>query len=289
MHVAVTGSHGLIASALIPTLERSGHQVRRVERDGEKLDLSGIAEVDAVVHLAGAGIGDAKWTPERKRLLVDSRVGPTSQLAQALADVPAADRPRVLVSASAVGVYGDRGDEQLTEDAAPGTGFLADLVKQWESATLVAEQAGVRVVNVRTGIVLTPTGGALKPLLTPFKLGLGGPIGSGDQWWSWITLDDEVAGIVHVLGDESVSGPVNFGAPNPVTYGAFAKTLGRVLNRPAVLPTPKFAPALKLGREAVDEMLLAGQRMVPAKLLASGFAFGDPELEPALRRLLREK
>ena len=286
MLVAVTGSHGLIAAALIPLLERSGHQVRRVPRDGERLDLTGLAEVDAVVHLAGAGIGDARWTADRKRVLVDSRVAPTTQLAQALADIPAADRPRVLVSASGINYYGDRGDERLTEESGLGSGFLADLCRQWEGATLVAEQAGVRVVTMRSAIVLAPNGGALKPLLLPFKLGLGGPLGGGHQWWSWITLDDEVAAILRALTDESLSGGVNFSAPNPVTYGEFAKTLGRVLHRPAVLPTPKFAPILRLGREATNEMLLGSLRVVPAKLEQAGFEFGDPELEPALHRLL---
>src|SRR3954470_14583050 len=289
MRVAVTGSHGLIGSALIPALEGAGHAVRRVGRvgpAGDQLDLSELAEVDAVVHLAGAGIGDQKWTKERKELVVQSRLGPTGQLARALADLPDGNRPHVLVSGSAVGYYGDRHDDQLTEFSQPGTGFLADLTTQWEQAADPAEQAGVRVVHIRTGIVLSPTGGALKPLLLPFKLGLGGPIGGGRQWWSWISLDDEVGAILHILGNDSLRGPVNLTAPNPVRYGEFAKTLGHVLHRPAVLPTPIFAPVLKLGREAVNEMLLAGQRALPTKLLESGYDFHDPELEPALRRLL---
>src|SRR5436190_14450338 len=236
MHVAVTGSHGLIASALVPALEQAGHTVRRIGRvgpEGEQLDLSGLAEVDAVVHLAGAGIGDHKWTKERKEFVLQSRVRPTRQLAQALAGLPAENRPGVLVCGSAVGYYGDCHDDELTEFSQSGAGFLADLVTQWEGAAGPAEQADVRVVFIRTGIVLTPSGGALKPLLLPFKLGLGGPIGGGQQWWSWISLDDEVGAILHVLQNESLRGPVNLTAPNPVRYGEFAKTLGRVLHRPA--------------------------------------------------------
>jgi uncharacterized protein len=285
MRILVTGAHGLIGSSLIPALRAAGHGVEPVTRDGHHLDLSDLADADGVVHLAGAGIGDERWTPERKAEVLESRTIPTRQLAEAMAALPDPGR-RVLVSASAIGFYGNRGDEVLTEKSVPGEGFLAEICKQWEAATQLAEVAGVRVVRLRSGIVMTPKGGALKQLLLPFKLGLGGPIGSGKQWFSWISIDDEIGAIVHALTNPSVKGPMNATAPNPVTYSEFAKTLGRVLHRPAFLPTPKFAPALKIGREATEEMLLAGQRALPKMLETSGYTFAAAELESALKGLL---
>src|SRR5436190_13602875 len=282
MHVLVSGSHGFIASALMPALEANGHTVGRIGRDGERLDLSDLSGADAVVHLAGAGIGDEKWTPERKQFVVDSRVGPTMQLAEAMAK----EGPAVLVSGSAIGYYGDRGDEELTEESGPGQQYLSEICVKWEAATAPAADAGVRVVKVRSGLVLSPSGGMLKPLLMPFKLGLGGRLGTGRQYWSWITLEDEVGAIIHALTNESVRGPMNATAPNPVTQQEFAKTLGRVLRRPTVLPTPKFAVAARLGNEAAEEMTLAGQRVQPAKLQATGYSFKHPELEAALRTIL---
>ena len=282
MRVLVSGSHGFVASALMPTLEAQGHTVGRIARDGERLDLSGLTEADAVVHLAGAGIGDSKWTPERKKLVVDSRVGPTAQLAEALTK----HGPRILVSGSAIGYYGDRGDEELTEESGPGDQFLSEICQKWEAATAPAEQAGVRVVHIRSGLVLSPRGGMLKPLLTPFKLGLGGRLGTGRQYWSWVTLEDEVGAIIHALTHDEVAGPLNATAPNPVTQEEFAKTLGRVLHRPTFLPTPKFAVAARLGKEAAEEMTLAGQRVLPAKLQATGYDFEYPELEPAFQAIL---
>jgi uncharacterized protein (TIGR01777 family) len=281
MNVWVTGSHGLIGTALMRALEARGDIATPVQRDGTKLHLEGLHNADALVNLAGAGIGDKKWTEQRKRELLDSRVEPTDLLAEQLATLPEGKRPSVWVSGSAIGYYGDRGDEVLTEDSSNGDGFLADLCRQWEAATAPAEEAGIRVVRVRSGLVIGP-GGLLKPLLLPFKLGLGGPIGGGHQWFSWIALDDEVGAILHALDNGNVSGPLNATAPNPVTYGEFARTLGAVLHRPAVIPTPTLAVAARLGKQGAREMVLSGQRVRPAKLQATGYTFAFPELRPAL-------
>lgn len=288
MKVLVSGSHGFIASQLIPGLERAGHTVSPIPRDGHQLDLSGLPAADAVVHLAGAGIGDEKWTPERKKLVVESRTGPTGQLAEAMAAAASSGgpAPRVLVSGSAIGYYGDRGDERLTEESGSGEGFLAEICRKWEAATAPAEAAGIRVVHLRTGLVLSPKGGMLKPLLTPFKLGLGGRLGTGRQYWSWIAIDDAVGGIRHALENDSVVGPLNLTAPEPATQADFAKALGHALHRPTVLPTPKFAVEARLGKEAAAEMTLAGQRVLPAKLEATGYRFLHPSLGEALDSLL---
>ncbi len=281
MRVAVTGASGLIGSHLVRSLEADGHQVTRVVRreatgPGEvgwdpregTIDAAGLEGHDAAVHLAGAGLGDHRWTNGYKATVLDSRVAGTSLLAETLASL---DRPpAVLASGSAIGYYGDRGDEELTEESAPGTGFLAEVVQAWEAAAAPARQAGVRVAFLRSGVVQSPDGGALKRLLLPFKLGLGGRIGSGRQWLSWVAIDDEVGAIRHVLATESVAGPVNLTAPNPVTNAEYTRTLGRVLHRPTVVPTPTPALQLLLGRELVSEMLLGGQRVVPAVLRASG-------------------
>jgi uncharacterized protein (TIGR01777 family) len=285
MDVAVSGSHGLIGSALVRRLEADGHVVRRIVRGADGvIDPTPARGADAVVNLAGEGIGDRRWSSEHKRRVMDSRVVGTTRLAEALAALD--QRPRVLVSGSAVGFYGDRGDEPLSEESPSGDGFLAEVVRRWEAATGAAEEAGVRVVHARTGIVLSPEGGALRKQLLPFKLGLGGRLGRGRQWTSWITLDDEVGAILRCLEDESLRGPVNLTAPNPVTNAQFAKALGAALHRPAVLPVP--GPALKLlfGAGMAEEMLLAGQRVLPAKLEAAGFPFRDPLLGPGLARLL---
>jgi uncharacterized protein (TIGR01777 family) len=288
MNVWITGSHGLIGTALSQALVSRGDTVTAVARDGAQLRLDGLGQADAIVHLAGAGIGDKKWTEERKRELLDSRIKPTSQLAAALAALPSEQRPAVWVSGSAIGYYGDRGDEVLTEDSSNGDGFLADLVRQWEAATKPAEDAGVRVVHIRTGLVMGP-GGLLEPLLLPFKLGLGGPIGGGKQWFSWVALEDEVGAILHAVDNDQVRGPLNATAPNPVTYGQFAHTLGSVLHRPAFIPTPKFAVAAKLGKEGAREMTLAGQRVQPAKLQATGYSFAFTELRPAIEAALANR
>jgi uncharacterized protein (TIGR01777 family) len=298
MKVVVSGSHGLIGSALCSALESGGHDVLRLVRGpagpGEvswdpasgTLDAAELQGTDAAVHLSGAGIGDKRWTPQRKREILDSRVKSTDLLSRRLASLD--PRPAVLVSGSAVGAYGDRGDEKLTEDSPPGSGFLAGLVEQWEGATAPATEAGIRVVTIRTGIVQSATGGAMAPLLPLFKFGLGGRLGSGRQYWSWISLDDEVGAIIHALTTDELSGPVNLTAPNPVTCAEYAKTLGRVLGRPAVLPVPRFALALVLGAEAADEVVLASQRAMPQRLEQTGYRFQHTQLEPALRSVLHK-
>ena len=258
----------------------------RWDPEGDRIETQVLEGHDAIVHLAGVGIGDHRWTEDHKRAVLDSRVKGTTLLAETLAGLT--DKPKVMASASAVGYYGLRGDEVLTEDAGAGTGFLADVCKQWEASTAPAEQAGVRVVRFRTGIVLSPDGGALKQMLLPFKLGLGGRIGNGRQWWSWISIDDEVGAILHVLDDSAQHGAVNLTAPNPVTNEQFTRTLNRVLRRPTLLPTPTFALKAMFGREAVDEMFLGGQRVTPARLQADGYAFRHADLEGALRHLLHK-
>ena len=296
MDVIVSGSHGLIGSALVPALRAGGHRVRRLVRrtpgsdevawdpGAGTVDADGLAGVDAAVHLAGVGIGDKRWTPEQKRRIRDSRVKGTGTLAQALAGLPAP--PAVLVSGSAVGYYGDRGDEVLTEASRPGGGFLAELVRDWERAATPAAEAGVRVVHTRTGIVQAAHGGALARQLPMFKLGVGGPLGSGRQWVSWVSLDDEVGAIVHALTTESLRGPVNVCAPQPTTGVGLAKAIGKALHRPAVVPVPKFALRLVVGGQMTEEMVLASQRAVPEKLLASGYRFRHPDIATAMDDLL---
>jgi uncharacterized protein (TIGR01777 family) len=290
MRVLVTGSSGLIGSALIPRLEGDGHEVTPLRRgaqwdpEGGRVEPAAVSGHDAVVHLAGEGIGDHRWSAEHKRKVLDSRVNGTSALARALAGLDA--KPSVLVSSSAIGYYGNRGSETLNEESAPGADFLAEVCTKWEAAAQPAADAGIRTVLLRTGIVLAPKGGALAPMLPLFKLGVGGRFGSGRQYMSWITIDDEVEAIVHCMTNPSVSGAVNATAPEPVTSDEFAKTLGRVLHRPAVLPVPRFALAVRLGGEAADVMVLAGQRVLPAKLEATGFTFRHRTLEQGLRDIL---
>ena len=294
MLVAITGSSGLIGSALIEALEARGDQVLRVVRrspgageirwdiDAQVID-DGLAAADAVVHLAGAGIGDERWTPERKRVIKESRTKSTALLASSLAAM--SDGPRTLVSGSAIGFYGDRGDERLTEASAPGSDFLAEVVTAWEAAAQPAIDAGLRVAFIRTGVVLSPDGGALKEQLPFFKLGIGGRFGDGSQYWSWISIDDEVAAILHLL-DGDVSGPVNLTAPNPTTNAEFTKTLGSALNRPTLLPTPRFAVNLRLGSELAEALLYTSARVLPTVLQESGFTFRHPTLSEALEDLL---
>jgi hypothetical protein len=297
MDVAVTGSTGMIGRALGRALTERGHTVvpvvRRPVSDGERavrwdidrteIDAAALEGIDAVVHLAGEGIAGSRWTDDTKRRILESRTHGTSLLAEALAGLER--KPSVLVSASGIGYYGDRGDEVLTEASEPGDDFLADVCVRWEAATGMAAEAGIRVATVRTGIVLDPDEGALAAQLLPFKLGIGGRLGSGRQWMSWITLDDEVSAICHLL-EHDVSGPVNLVAPNPVRNAEFADTLGRVLRRPTLLPIPTFAPALLYGRELVESLLLASQRVAPTVLEESGFTFRHTDLEPALRAVL---
>jgi len=300
MDVLVTGASGFIGSALVPALVAAGHRPIRALRgrdaprgvdaiawdpDAGTIDSAALEGIGGVVHLAGAGIGDSRWTPERKRIVVESRTKGTGLLAETLARLER--KPTVFVSGSAVGYYGkDRGDEVCTEESPPGDDFLNDVCTQWEAATAPAEAAGIRVVHIRTGIVLGRNGGVLKRLLLPFRLGLGGRIGSGRQWMSWITLEDEVAAILHALMTQSLRGAVNLTAPNPVTNAEFTKTLGHVLHRPTFLPTPLLPLKAIYGKELVDTILVGGQRVVPAALEASGYAFRHPSLEGALRTVL---
>lgn len=296
MRIAITGATGLIGSALTPHLESLGHEVIRVVRSSPsgtdiewspaegRIGPNALDGIDAVVHLAGAGIGDKRWTDEYKRELLESRTKGTALISEAVAS--ADNGPTVLLSGSAIGIYGARGDEELNEQSAPGDGFLADICVQWEQSTAAAETAGVRVVHLRTGIVLSAEGGALKKQLPLFKFGLGGKMGSGDQWQSWISIDDEVAAIAHLLTAET-SGAVNLTAPEPVTNAEFTDTLGDVLNRPTILPIPKFGPKLLLGGELADNLLFSGQRVLPAVLETDdGFTFQHPDLATALHALL---
>ncbi len=300
MHVLVSGASGLIGTALSDHLTHAGHRVTRLVRGGPveegtvrwdpargTLDAAGLAAagpLDAAVHLAGAGIGDHRWNATRKRAILDSRTSSTELLARTLAGLDPA--PEVLVSASAVGVYGDRGDEVLTEASSPGTGFLAEVCRAWEAAAAPASEAGIRTVLLRTGIVLARGGGALAKQLPLFRMGLGGRIGDGTQYRSWITLEDEVAAVVHSLGDRQLAGPVNATAPHPATDAELARALGAALHRPAVLPVPAAALRLALGAEMAQELLLSGQRVLPARLGAAGFTFAQPELEGALRSVV---
>jgi uncharacterized protein (TIGR01777 family) len=298
MRVVVTGSSGPIGNALCSHLAGSGHHVvrvvRRPVRPGEAtlswdpeagtIDTRGLEGADAVVHLAGAGIGDGRWTESRKRVLVESRTRSTALLAGALAGLD--HQPRVLVSASAIGYYGDRSDEILTEQSPRGDDFLASLCVRWEAEASPAAEAGVRVVCARTGLVLSKEGGALPKLLPLFKLGLGGRFGSGEQWWSWITLDDEIRAIAWLL-EKDIRGPVNLTAPNPVTNREFTRILGAVLSRPARLPVPRFGPRLLLGSELADALLFSSARVQPAVLESSGFAFSHSDLEVGLRHMLK--
>jgi uncharacterized protein len=297
MDVAVTGSHGLIGTALCTALAAAGHRPIRVVRDGGggadtigwdpatgRIDAAAFEGVDAVVNLAGAGIGDRRWTDERKRLILESRTRGTQLLAGTIATLT--KRPSVFVSGSAVGYYGNRGDEELTEVSVAGDDFVAQVCTEWEAATALATVSGIRVVTIRTGLVLARHGGVLKRLLAPFRLGLGGRTASGTQYMSWITLDDEVAAIIHALTTVDLVGAVNLTAPNPVTNAEFTETLGRVLHRPTVLPTPLLPLRAVYGDELVKALLVDGQRVLPARLEATGFRFKDTELEPALQHVL---
>jgi hypothetical protein len=298
MTVAVTGASGLIGSALVPFLTTGGHTVVRVGRgapppsstpqlrdvqwdpDAGRLDPHALDGVDAVVHLAGASVAD-RWTDAHKRAIEDSRVRGTTLLAETLARM--ARPPRVLVAASAIGYYGDRGDEVLDEASAPGRGFLPEVAQRWEAASMPAERAGVRVVRARLGIVLSPRGGALPKLMLPFQLGAGGRMADGRQWMSTVALDDVVGALHFALVTNALRGAVNVVGPQPTTNAEFARTLGDVLHRPSFAPVPAFALRLALGRQQADEMLLASQRVLPRALQAAGFPFRHPTLEAALR------
>jgi uncharacterized protein (TIGR01777 family) len=300
MVVAVTGSSGLIGSALVKVLEAEGQFVRRVVRRpardtehelfwdpvAEKIDAAQFRDIDAVVHLAGEGIVAHRWNDAFKAKIRDSRVQGTRLLSETLASL--SKKPTVLVSASAIGYYGDRGGEWVDESSPPGRGFLSEVCQEWESATQPARDAGIRVVNLRIGVVLSTKGGALAQMLTPFRLGLGGVIGSGRQYISWIALDDLVRAIQFSLHTEAIRGPVNAVAPEPATNHEFTKTLGRLLHRPTLLAMPATAARLAFG-EMADEMLLTGARVKPQVLITAGFRFDYPQLEPALRHVLSQE
>jgi len=292
--VAVTGSTGLVGSALVRHLTDGGHEVIRLVRDGSTggagrltwdpgtgtIDPGALDDVDAVVHLAGENIAAGRWTPARKDRILRSRVDGTRRLSEALAR--SARPPRALVCASAIGFYGDRGEEVLTESSGPGQGFLAEVCRHWETAAEPARRAGIRVVSLRLGMILSGRGGALAKMLPLYRLGLGGRIGHGRQYLSWVTLTDTVRAIEHAVRTDLLRGPANVVAPRPATNRAFTAMLARVLQRPAVLPVPAWVLRLALG-EMADALLLAGARVEPMMLLATGFRFVHDELENALR------
>lgn len=298
MHVAVTGSSGLIGSALLAFLTSGGHTVARLLRrsphgdqeiawdpQGGTVDSEGLRGVDAVIHLAGEGIGERRWSEEQKRRILDSRVKGTGLIARTLAEMD--EGPRTLICASAIGYYGaHRGEEILTEESRSGDGFLAEVCRQWEGAADPARNAGLRVVHVRTGIVQSPKGGQLGKQLPLFRLGMGGKLGTGRQWQSWITLDDTLGIYQHALATPDLEGPINATAPNPVTNAEYTQVLGRVLGRPTLFTVPKFAPALLLGSEGADQVAFAGQRVLPARAEATRYTFRFPDLEGGLRHVL---
>lgn len=302
MKIIISGATGLVGSALVPVLLADGHQVTRLVRQhGQaqpkpgtnealwnpttgQIDAGALEGHDGVVHLAGENVADGRWTEEKKRRIRDSRVKGTKLLAETVArfDAP----PRVFISASAIGFYGDRGAELVNEDSAPGADFLSGVCREWEAAADAARQAGMRVVHLRIGVVLSGKGGALAKMLTPFKLGAGGKVGSGEQYMSWIALDDVIGAIKHALGNEQIAGPVNLVAPGAATNAEFTKTLGGVLGRPTLLPVPAFAARLAFG-EMADALLLSSARVEPARLNATGYQFQYPHLEGALRHALK--
>ncbi len=294
MNVLISGASGMVGTALRVALKSDGHGitplVRGAAKTGEvswdpltgKLDPAALQGMDAAVHLAGENIA-GRWTDSKKKAIRESRVLGTKTLCGALAKMSVA--PKVLVSASAIGFYGNRGDEILTESSAPGSGFLPDVCKEWEAATAPLQSAGIRTVLLRIGVIVSVKGGALAKMLTPFKMGVGGVIGDGKQYMSWVSLDDVVGAIIFALKNESLRGPANAAAPNAVTNQVFTKTLGKVLSRPTIFPMPAFAARLAFG-EMANDLLLGSTRVVPEKLKAAGYAFKFPELEGAFRATL---
>ncbi|MEM6931251.1 MAG: TIGR01777 family oxidoreductase, partial [Myxococcota bacterium] len=293
LRVLVSGASGLIGSQLTAFLDAGGHEVVPLVRspntrgryvpldDPESIDRDALEGFDAVVHLQGASIGDEAWTPQRKELIRNSRVHGTAVLARVLAELESP--PQVFLAGSAVGYYGNTGDTEVDEESPTGEGFLADVAAEWEAAAEPAAEAGIRTVNLRTGIVIAGAGGILRSLKPLFALGLGGPIASGRQWIPWIHLDDHLGLMNEVLFDDRYRGPLNLVAPEPVRQAELARVLGRVLRRPAFAPAPGLAVKLALGRERAQELVLDGQRALPTKALALGYAFHQPGLEGALR------
>jgi uncharacterized protein (TIGR01777 family) len=296
MKILISGSHGLVGTALIKALESEGHEIFRLVRyaphsdveiewspDRYSIALARLEGFDAAINLAGESIAEGRWTEEKKQRIRESRVKGTKLLGDALANLTAS--PKTFICASAIGIYGNRGDEILTEGSAPGNDFLAEVCVEWEKATTLATEKGIRVVNTRFGVILDANGGALAKMLPPFRMGIGGKIGSGKQWMSWIALDDVVGALKFALGNETLSGPVNFVAPNPVTNSQFTKTLGKVLSRPTLFPIPAFGVRLVFG-EMADALLLSSQRVEPERLKATGYQFQYSQLGEALGHAL---
>lgn len=295
--ILVSGSSGMIGSALISSLKSVGARITRLARPstspgtseeeripwnpGQPLSPEAVSGFDAVIHLAGENIA-TRWTTNKKARLRESRIPTTSNLARALAQ--ARTKPHIFLSASAVGYYGNRGDEILTEESKAGAGFVADLAREWEQASFPAADAGIRTVQMRSGLVMAAAGGALPKMLPAFKLGIGGKLGEGNQWMSWIDIQDVIGAVQHILRSDLMHGPVNLVAPRPVTNSEFAKTLGSVLSRPTVFTVPAFAARLAFG-EMADELLLASQRVEPTKLISSGYPFRFPTLKQSLQSL----
>jgi len=298
MKLLVSGSHGLVGSALIASLEKDRHEVVHLVRQAPKnnteiewhpnqgkIDASRLEGFDAVVHLAGESIASGRWSDEKKRRIRESRVQGTTLLSESIARL--SKPPAVFVSASAIGYYGDRDDELLTEQSAPGNDFLAEVCLAWERATGAVEAKGIRTIHTRFGIILDKKGGALEKMLTPFRMGVGGKVGSGKQWMSWIALEDVVSGLRFVIDQSGMKGAVNFTAPHPVTNAEFTKTLGAVLSRPTLFSVPAFGARLAFG-EMADALLLSSAKVEPAKLRENGYQFKYAELEPALKHLLEQ-
>lgn len=299
MKILVTGATGLVGSELVPFLTGQGHDILRLTRRQpqeandirwdparKELPKGRLEGTDVVIHLAGENLAEKRWTPQFKETLRASRVDATRFLCETLTQLTTL--PKTLICASAVGIYGDRGSDLLNETSTPGEGFLADLCRDWEAACEPARAKGIRVVNLRFGVILSPKGGGLAKMITPFKMGVGGVLGSGNQYWSWIAIDDIVGAINHCITHEKMHGPVNATAPRPVTNYDFTKTLGAVLGRPTIFPVPGFIARVALG-EMANELLLTSARVMPNRLSESGYQFAYPSLEPALKHLLTPK
>jgi uncharacterized protein (TIGR01777 family) len=296
MRILIAGASGLVGSALVPRLKAEGAEVVRLVRasagageiewhpDRGSIDAAALEGVDAIINLAGDGIADGRWTEEKKRRILDSRVNGTRLLSETMAKL--ARKPATFINASAIGFYGSRGDELVDEDSGPGEGFLAKVCREWESSTAPAEQAGIRVVKLRLGVILTKDGGIMGSMLQPFKLGLGGKVGAGNQVISWVAMDDVVSAFSFILSHQTLRGPINVVAPRPVTNAEFTKTLGRVLSRPTFMAMPVFAARLAFG-EMADEMMLSSTRVAGKVLSEAGFRFQHPELEGAVRAMLQ--
>jgi uncharacterized protein (TIGR01777 family) len=293
--ILVSGSSGLIGAALVPALQSNGYEVVRLVRGASASGRVGwdparplapesVSGFEVIIHLAGESIV-GRWTEAKKRRIRESRVQGTRALAEALAKAP--QPPRLLISASAIGYYGNRGEETLREDSSSGDGFLPEVCREWEAAAEPASKAGIRAVQMRFGVVLSALGGALQKMLLPFRMGVGGKVGNGRQWMSWIAIDDLVGAIQHVIKTDTLRGPVNGVGPGPVRNAEFTRTLASVLSRPAIFPMPGFAARLAFGQMA-DELLLASQRVEPAKLMASGYVFQKPDLSTALEDILKK-